>query len=95
MIATPIEDFVWCDECWEPHPANFDVDPPVLCSDENMQCVPTKFVKELPSDWERRYYASYAVSRTGFSDGYDLMEMAPLLQPCHHAMYYLEQGSSE
>ncbi len=94
-VAHPIDGYVWCDECDQPHEADFDGDTPVIHLHHNAmpedECAmfrPVYRNVDLPADWENEYVATYSAS----GKKYDLWLRRQPLLPCHHPMYYLEKS---
>ncbi len=90
-VAHPIEDFVWCENCARPHPADFEAmtltdGTPFGDGDGCVSIQPDRSGAHA-SEWdERTHHATYA------KPGYDLWLKSPPLQPFHHPMYYLEKS---
>lgn len=100
-VTHPIEDFVWCENCGCPHPADFAT---MTLSEgwphgdggacESIEMIETNVI--LPPDWERTYHATYTEpgpdgKMLSSGGGYDLWLQHPPLQDFHHPMYYLER----
>lgn len=93
--AQPIEDYVWCTDCGEPHSLFDDGTLNLIgVAAEDLPCQTPKRVKTLPEDWERTYEAfpAYSTMRGRTVPlGYDLYEKSPKIDPAiHRPMYYLE-----
>lgn len=87
-IAVPIEDYVWCQYCEQPHPADFDTETLLLYMGEECSGVEEIEVDELPKDWEKDYEAHY-----GDGSSYILYPLRPPIGPNQYPMYYLEENA--
>jgi hypothetical protein len=87
--AIPVEDFVWCTLCDEPH----DYHNGFLSSeDTELACpaFPREHVDKLPKDWDKTYHAGYDYDFDEF-EGYVLVpHNIPADPAVHRPMYYLE-----
>lgn len=97
MVAHPIEEYVWCTECSEPH-GFYEGRLSLTGADlESMPCLKRTRVRTLPEGWESTYeaFAAYSVvrGRGPVHDGYDLYEMSPAVDPAvHRPMCFLEEA---
>lgn len=89
--AQPIEEWLYCIECQEPH-SHSDGTLDFSWEDmESLSCHHPERVERLPKDWERHYEAHLIWG--GDKTEYDLYLRHPPADPSiHRPMYYLEDG---